>query len=161
MRANSPRKFSPKKIYGNSLLIYHTTSLLFCHFFHQRCGCIYYVSFRGRYGLSPSFVTVHNTVKGREKLREGRTIIRKLSIPLRRLSLFKAYQDLSCHGDFHRLQRHKAYRFCIKAPLQTVVPRGFAATFLKFSVKQFREPRKKRQSSKPANPCGSSHCGLL
>ena len=33
--------------------------------------------------------------------------------------------------------------------------RGFAATFFKFSVKLFREPRKKRQSSKPANPCGS------
>ena len=110
---------------------------------------------------SASFVTAHNTVKGREKLLEIHSIIRKLSIPSRRLSLFRAYQDLSCYGDFHRLQLHKTYRFCIKAPLQTVVTRGFAATFLKFSVKPFWEPRKKRQFPKPANPCGSSHCGLL
>ncbi|MCI6785367.1 MAG: hypothetical protein MR573_04565, partial [Clostridiales bacterium] len=70
-------------------------------------------------------------------------------------------QDLSCYGDFRRLQRYKAYRFSIKAPPQTVVTRGFAATFLKFSVKPFWEPRKKRQFSKPANPRGSPHCGLL
>ena len=69
--------------------------------------------------------------------------------------------DLSCYGDFRRLQRYKAYRFSIKAPPQTVVTRGFAATFLKFSVKPFWEPRKKRQFPNPANPCGSSHCGLL
>ena len=111
--------------------------------------------------LSPSFVTVHDTAKDREKLLEGRSIIRKLSILGYRLSLFKAYQYLSRYGDFRRLQRYKAYRFSIKAPPQTVVTRGFAATFLKFSVKPFWEPRKKRQFPKPVNPCGSSHCGLL
>jgi len=57
--------------------------------------------------LSPSFVTVHDTAKGREKLPEGRSIIRKLSILGYRLSLFKAYQYLSRYGDFHRLQRRK------------------------------------------------------
>lgn len=39
--------------------------------------------------------------------------------------------------------------------------RRLPPTFLKFSVKPFWEPRKKRQFPKPANPCGSSHCGLL
>ena len=46
-----------------------------------------------------STVTVHNTAKDREKPWESRSIIRKLSIP-RRLSLFKAYQYLGCHGGF-------------------------------------------------------------
>ena len=47
------------------------------------------------------------------------------------------------------------------APPQSLVARGFAGSFLEFGVKQFREPRKKRQFPKPANACGSSHCGLL
>ena len=59
---------------------------------------------------------------------------------------------MSCCGDFRRLQRYKAYRFSIKALPQTVVTRGFAATFLKFSIKPFWKPRKKRQFPKPANP---------
>ena len=47
--------------------------------------------FARRFGIkSTSFVTVHNTVKGREKLWGSHTIIRKLSILNRRLSLFMA-----------------------------------------------------------------------
>ena len=110
--------------------------------------------FARRFGIkSTSFVTVHNTVKGREKLWGSHTIIRKLSFAPRSraaLSLTIAAQFLRCYGDFRRLQRYKAYRFSIKAPPQTVVTRGFAATFLKFSVKPFWEPRKKRQCLSPA-----------
>lgn len=57
--------------------------------------------FARRFGIiSPSFVTVHNTAKDREKLPDSHSIIRKLSILGYRLSLFKAYQYLRCYGGF-------------------------------------------------------------